>query len=270
MWLFNFRYCREISSWTSTMRWNWFLSCRQQWYCCWKCFACTMANQLPFKHFPVNMPRLLSPSNRIQFLLTISFFSFTRRCYASVEAFAFDWPLVRQWRWHFPSVRNTATNIHHSILVVSEPVDFATHFNGVQRFATWHHRSDSLAMHARDGGVCSGVLCDGVDMWNDRSTTNTGSIVSIASPTNHRMENNFILRFDFRDASIHRLSVLQLSDCRYKHRSKHPTTILEQFLRGRGSQAGITLLIKGAYRDFGDLHWQFTLLPLTTIIGQLL
>lgn len=82
--------------------------------------------------------------------------------------------------------------------------------------------------------------------------------------------NNFIFCFDFRDASIHRLSILQLSDFRYKHRSKQPTTILEQFLRGKGSQTAISLLIKGAYRDFGDLHWQFTLLPLTTIIGQLL
>lgn len=76
--------------------------------------------------------------------------------------------------------------------------------------------------------------------------------------------------FFFRDASIHRLSILQLSDYRYKHRSNQPTTILEQFLRGRGSQTAISLLVKGPYRDFGDLHWQFTLLPLTNIIGQLL
>lgn len=124
-------------------------------------------------------------------------------------------------------------------------------------------------MHARDGGVCASVLCDGLDMRNDRSATNAGRIVSrrIAATTGHRV---LLSTFAFRDASIHRLSILQLFDYRYKHRSNQPTTILEQFLRGRGSQMAISLLVEGAHSDVGDLHWQFTLLPLTTTIGQLL
>lgn len=72
------------------------------------------------------------------------------------------------------------------------------------------------------------------------------------------------------DASIQRLSVLQLSDSRYKQRSPNPTTILEQFLRGKGAITGLSLLVEGPYRNFGDPHWQFTLVPLVNIIGQLL
>lgn len=107
-------------------------------------------------------------------------------------------------------------------------------------------------------------------MRNDGSATFASSLVSTAFATAWKENLFHCLHSAFRDASIHRLSVLQLSDFRYKHRSNQSTTILEQFLRGKGSQAAILLLVKGPYRDYGDLHWQFTLLPLTNIIGQLL
>lgn len=74
----------------------------------------------------------------------------------------------------------------------------------------------------------------------------------------------------FSDASIQHLSVLQLSDCRYKQRLNYPTTLLEQFLRGRGLQAGLWSLIGNSPIDVQDVQWKNTLLPLVNSIGQLL
>lgn len=73
-----------------------------------------------------------------------------------------------------------------------------------------------------------------------------------------------------RDASIQKLSTLQLSDCRYKSRPNHPTTLLEQFLRGKGLEAGVWLLLQEDCRDLNNFQWKNTLLPLTSIVGQLL
>ncbi|XP_055326409.1 nuclear pore complex protein Nup160 homolog isoform X2 [Sitodiplosis mosellana] len=72
------------------------------------------------------------------------------------------------------------------------------------------------------------------------------------------------------DASIQKLSTLQLSDCRYKSRPNHPTTLLEQFLRGKGLEAGVWMLLQDQCRDITDFQWKNTLLPLASIVGQLL
>lgn len=61
-----------------------------------------------------------------------------------------------------------------------------------------------------------------------------------------------------------------MSDCRYKIRPKHPATLLEQFVRGSGLEAGIWKLMQENCRDVADFQWKNTLLPLATIIGQLL
>lgn len=66
------------------------------------------------------------------------------------------------------------------------------------------------------------------------------------------------------------MNVLQLSDARYKIRSNQPTSVLELFLRGRGSQTALSLLVEGPYRNFADPQWQYTLLPLANIVGQLM
>lgn len=81
---------------------------------------------------------------------------------------------------------------------------------------------------------------------------------------------NFCYVFSHRDASVQKLTTLQLSDCRYKSRPSHPTTLLEQFLRGKGLEAGVWLLLQDHCRDFEDSQWKNTLLPLTSIVGQLL
>lgn len=73
-----------------------------------------------------------------------------------------------------------------------------------------------------------------------------------------------------REASIQRLNVLHLSDARHKLRTKQPTSVLELFLRGRGSQTALSLLVEGPYRHFADPQWQYTLLPLCNIVGQLM
>lgn len=72
-----------------------------------------------------------------------------------------------------------------------------------------------------------------------------------------------------RNASIQRLSELRLSDYRYKHRPNHVTTVLDQFLRGKGAQTAISMLANSEKNEFISPLWQNTLLPLTKIIGQL-
>lgn len=75
----------------------------------------------------------------------------------------------------------------------------------------------------------------------------------------------------FRDASIQKLSTLQLSDCRYRSRPKHLTTLLEQFLRGKGLETGMWMLLQDrCRRDLSDFQWKNTLLPLAAHVGQLL
>lgn len=81
---------------------------------------------------------------------------------------------------------------------------------------------------------------------------------------------SFSLTLIFRESSIQRLSVLQLSDCRFKQRPNRPTTLLEQFLRGKGLQAGLWTLLEENCRDLDDFQWRNTLLPLATTVGQLL
>lgn len=74
-----------------------------------------------------------------------------------------------------------------------------------------------------------------------------------------------------RDASIQKLSTLQLSDCRYRSRSNHLTTLLEQFLRGKGLEVGMWMLLQDrCRRDVSDFQWKSTLLPLAANVGQLL
>lgn len=80
----------------------------------------------------------------------------------------------------------------------------------------------------------------------------------------------FLRFFFYSDASIQRLSVLQLSDCRYKHRLNYPTTLLEQFLRGKGLQAGLWSLFGNKASDASEVQWKNALLPLVNCIGQLL
>lgn len=64
--------------------------------------------------------------------------------------------------------------------------------------------------------------------------------------------------------------MIQLSDSRhYMTRATHPMSLLELFLRGKGSQTGMVLFSEGPYRNLTDSQWQYVLLPLVTIIGQL-
>lgn len=77
-------------------------------------------------------------------------------------------------------------------------------------------------------------------------------------------------RFCCRDASIQRLGGMQLTDARYKVRTTNPTTILEQFLRGRGAITGLSLLMDDAHCSVSEINWQYTLVPLVNIIGQLM
>lgn len=77
-------------------------------------------------------------------------------------------------------------------------------------------------------------------------------------------------RFYCRDASIQRLGNLKLTDARYKMRSTQSSTILEQFLRGRGSAVALPLLCENSKLNPNDTTWQFTLLPLMNIVGQLM
>lgn len=62
---------------------------------------------------------------------------------------------------------------------------------------------------------------------------------------------------------------MQLSDMPPYKRPLQPVTLLELFLRGKGSQTALTLLIESQYRNLADPQWQNTLLPLVTIVGQL-
>lgn len=73
----------------------------------------------------------------------------------------------------------------------------------------------------------------------------------------------------FRDASIQRLSEFQISDCRYKYRPNNPTTVLDQFLRGKGLQTAIFMLTNNTQVDLTIPSWQNILLPLTKIVGKL-
>lgn len=74
---------------------------------------------------------------------------------------------------------------------------------------------------------------------------------------------------NYRDASIQRLSDLQISDCRYKHRPNCPTTVMDQFLRGRGLQSAIFIMASDEEADFTIPFWKNTLLSLSKIVGKL-
>jgi len=64
--------------------------------------------------------------------------------------------------------------------------------------------------------------------------------------------------------------LIQLSDTRqYINRPQQATSLLEMFLRAKGSHTAIALLAEGHYRHVTDPQWQFSLLPLITIVGQL-
>lgn len=84
----------------------------------------------------------------------------------------------------------------------------------------------------------------------------------------HRFKNKLIAFY--RDASINRLSHLHLSDGRYKQRSNNVSTILEQFLRGKGAVIGLSLLVESDQWKLNDFSWQCTLIPLSNIIAQLM
>lgn len=68
---------------------------------------------------------------------------------------------------------------------------------------------------------------------------------------------------------MQRLNILQLTDSRYYvSRAQHSMSLLEMFLRGRGAKYSLALFAD-AQQNTSDVQWQFTLLPLVTIVGQL-
>lgn len=64
--------------------------------------------------------------------------------------------------------------------------------------------------------------------------------------------------------------MLQLTDSLHNvYKTNQRISLLELFLRGKGSITGLSLLVERPYRNISETQWQYTLLPLTTIIGQL-
>ncbi|XP_059616440.1 nuclear pore complex protein Nup160 homolog [Phlebotomus argentipes] len=72
------------------------------------------------------------------------------------------------------------------------------------------------------------------------------------------------------DSSINRLNALQLSDARqYLLKTNQPCTLLELFLKSKGWQMALSHYTCGNYRMLTEHQGQTTLLPLATIVGQL-
>ncbi|XP_055713609.1 nuclear pore complex protein Nup160 homolog [Phlebotomus papatasi] len=72
------------------------------------------------------------------------------------------------------------------------------------------------------------------------------------------------------DSSINRLNNLHLSDARqYLLKTTQPCSLLELFLKSKGWQMTLEHYVSGNYRMLMDNKQQMTLLPLATIVGQL-
>lgn len=68
---------------------------------------------------------------------------------------------------------------------------------------------------------------------------------------------------------MQRLNIVHHTDSRYYvSRAQHSMSLLEMFLRGKGAQHSLALFAEGQ-QNVSEVQWQFTLLPLVTIVGQL-
>lgn len=70
---------------------------------------------------------------------------------------------------------------------------------------------------------------------------------------------------------MQRLNIMPIYDAasRTQNQNQQSITLLELFLRGRGIHTGLQLLVACQSQSVKNAQWQVTLLPLVTIIGQL-
>ncbi|XP_055383036.1 nuclear pore complex protein Nup160 homolog [Condylostylus longicornis] len=73
------------------------------------------------------------------------------------------------------------------------------------------------------------------------------------------------------ESSIQRLNLLQLTETRPNLSAQiHSAPLLRVFLSSKGLYTALALFSEGPFKTLQDLQWQYTLIPLVTIISQLI